>query len=135
MGGSAERGRAIDTWIIQPVEAAGRHTAAALNMLGAAGKRDEGGSAEEARRCRELAVRYLQDAEETGERITSAGLPGTQLLLAETLRRLGRFEEAERCCHRGLSGRPQDPVRSVLEFETELVMNRDSTRHSVDEVL
>ena len=48
------------------------------------------------------------------------GVAASQLLLADTLR-LGRFEEASGCCHRGLSGRPGDPIRSLLEFEAELI--------------
>src|SRR5262249_26090576 len=67
--------------------------------------------------------------------LTTAGFPADQLLLAETLRRLGRFEEARVCCHRGLSGRPGEPIRSLLEFEGELITSEDTEPHPVSEVL
>ena len=70
-----------------------------------------------------------------GNPITRIGGAADQLTLAETLRRLGRFEEARDCCHRGLSGRPADPIRSVLEFEIELLSAEDTESHAVAEVL
>ncbi len=135
MGEGTKAGKPIDLWISELVEALGELTSEALGALASARAWDEVGKEEEARRCRERAVRCLGAAEGAGEGSNAAGIPGTQLLLADTLRRLGRFEDAVRCCRRGLSGRPPEPLRSVLEFELELVANRDSSRHSVDEVI
>jgi hypothetical protein len=86
---------------------------------------------------------YMGEAPERGksidlwisESVKSMGLPGAQLLLADTHRRLGRFEEAQGCCHRGLSGRPTGAVRSLLEFELELIAGHDTETHFVDEVI
>ena len=132
---SWEWSQAIDVWLSESGENAGRFAAAGWGALAAAWAGEEQGEAEEARRCRERAVEFWRRAEEAGESITRRGLPVAQLLLAETLRRLGRFEEAHWCCRRGLSGRPADPVRSLLEFEIELLSREDTEAHSVDEAI
>ncbi len=97
---------------------------------------DLGASDEQAaRRCRLRAVELWSQAEEVGQTIVEQGFGATQLLLADVLRRAGRFEEARSRCHRGLSGRPEEPFRSLLEFEMELVSNEDTAAHSVSEVV
>ena len=125
----------IDVWLRPAGGRRGEYAAAGWAALSAALACERVGEVEEARRCRERAVEFWQRAEDGGETITAHGLPGAQLLLAETLRRLGRFEEAQRCCHRGLSGRPPDPIRSLLEFESELISRQDSEPHTVSEVI
>jgi hypothetical protein len=129
------RAAPIDAWLSRPVEPLSRLAAAGYGALAAARACEELGADEDARRCRERAVEFLEEAEAGGEAVTPHGLPGAQLLLAETFRRLGRFEEAQGCCHRGLSGRPVDPIRSLLEFELELIANADTGPHSVEEVI
>jgi hypothetical protein len=125
----------IDGWLSRPVERLNRFAAAGYGALAAARACEELGEAEDASRCRERAVQFLREAERAGEPVTPFGLPGAQLLLADTLRRLGRFEEANWSCRRGLSGRPPDPVRSLLEFEIELISKGDTEAHSVAEVI
>ena len=63
------------------------------------------------------------------------GPSATQLLLADVARRACRFDEARGHARRGLSGRPDEPIRSLLEFETELIGTEDWSAHSVAEVL
>lgn len=60
---------------------------------------------EGASRCRLRAVELWSEAEEEGEAVV---------------------EQARSRCHRGLSGRPEEPFRSLLEFEMELVTNEDT---------
>jgi hypothetical protein len=123
----------IDTWLSRPTEQLSRFAAAGYGALAAARACEGLGEVTDVRRCRELAVEFLREAETTGDPVTSHGLPGAQLL-ADTLRRLGRFEEARRCCHRGLSVRSADPVRSLLEYEIELISQENTAAHSADEV-
>jgi hypothetical protein len=56
-------------------------------------------------------------------------------VMADVCRRIGDFDEATQYCHRALSSRPPDPIRSLLEFELELSAREDLSAHSVDEVL
>ena len=83
--------------------------------------------------CRERALGYWAELPSGPE--LEGGTAPTQLLLADVARRAGRFDEARAHCRRGLSGRPAEPVRSLLEFETELVGTEDSDAHSVAEAL
>ena len=102
--------------------------------VAAAREFESAGYPDTARRCLEKALEFWERAEEGGETLATGG-PSSQLALADTLRRLGRFADAQLCCHRGLSGRPADPVRSLLEFEVELIAKQDTQVHSVDEVI
>ena len=100
---------------------------AGWGALEAAWACDEGGRAEEAGRCRERALEFWALAEHAGEEIAELSFPGAQLILAEVMRRCGRFEEARSRCHRGLSGRPSEPYRSLLEYELELITAEDTS--------
>lgn len=85
------------------------------------------GQDEEARRCRQRALELWALAEHAGEEVAELSFPASQLILAEVMRRCGRFEEARSRCHRGLSGRPREPLRSLLEYELELITAADSS--------
>lgn len=85
--------------------------------------------------CRIRAREYWRDAEERDQPITEQGLAASLLVQADVCRRAGDFDQAVQHCHRALSGRPPDPVRSLLEFELELVARRDLGAHSTSEVL
>ena len=98
--------------------------------LSAALASEQEGKGEEAQRHRERALELWALAEHAGEEIAVLSFPGGQLLLAEALRRCGRFEEARSRCHRGLSGRPGEPIRRLLEFELELISRGDDGPHS-----
>ena len=101
---------AIDAWLSRYAETKAGHAAAGWGALLAAWRCEAQGEHEDASRCRERAVEFWEQAlRRTGDPITRIGGAADQLILAETLRRLGRFEEARDCCHRGLSGRPADP--------------------------
>ena len=126
---------AIDAWLSRYAETKGGHAAAGWGALLAAWRCEAQEEHEDASRCRDRAVEFWEQALDAGDPITRIGGAADQLILAETLRRLGRFEEARDCCHRGLSGRPADPIRSVLEFEIELLSAEDTESHAVAEVL
>ncbi len=135
MGESVRETQPIDAWLGRVAGPSGEHAVAGWAALAAARDLQSQGLEDATRRCLEKAVDFWQRAEAAGEGITNQGLPASQLALADALRRLGRFEEAGKCCHRGLSGRPRDPVRSLLEFEIELITARDTASHAVGEVL
>jgi hypothetical protein len=126
---------AIDAWLSRYAETKVGHAAAGWGALLAAWRCEAHGEHEDASRCRERAVDFWGESMAARDPITRIGGAADQLLLAETLRRLGRFGEARDCCHRGLSGRPADPIRSVLEFEIELLSAEDTAPHAVAEVL
>lgn len=126
---------AIDAWLSRWAETKAGHAAAGWGALLGAWRCEAQGEHEDASRCRERAVEFWERALGAGDPITRIGGAVDQLILAETLRRLGRFEEARDRCHRGLSGRPADPIRSVLEFEIELLSAEDTGPHAVAEVL
>lgn len=117
------------------VERLGRPTGAGWHALQAAWACDDERSEGAARRCRERVLELWIRAEEDGTQIVDDGFADTQLLFADVLRRAGRFEEARQRCHRGLSGRPEDPLRSLLEYEIELISREDTEAHSIGEVL
>lgn len=113
----------------------GELTGAGWGALLAAWSLDEAGERESARLCRERALELWERAEEAGEPLAEQGPVAAHLLLAEVARRAGRFEAARSRCHRGLSGRPQEPFRSLLEFELELITARDTSVHSASEAI
>ena len=125
----------IDAWLGGMAEPAGRNATAGWAAFAAARDFEWQDDHELALLCLEKAVEFWRRAEGAGEAITRHGLPASQLAMAEALRRLGRFEEARRCCHRGLSGRPADPIRSLLEFEQQLITSGDTEAHPVAEVI
>ncbi len=117
-------------------EEAGRAAAAGWWALRAAWVCDDAGQADAARGCRERALELWEAAEAAGEELLRGnGLAPRQLVLADVLRRAGSFERARECCHRALSGRPRDPIRSLLEFELELITHEDVGAHSTGEVV
>ncbi len=127
---------AIDAWLSRYAETKVGHAAAGWGALLGAWRCEAQGEHEDASRCRERASSSgSRTPRDDGNPITRIGGAADQLILAETLRRLGRFEEARDRCHRGLSGRPADPIRSLLEFEIELLSAEDTTSHAVAEVL
>lgn len=136
MGARSGNGSAsIDAWLGAIAAPQGDHAAAGWAALAAARDFESQGYTDAARRSIERAVEFWTHAEEVGEAVTGLGLPASQLALTDALRRLGRFDEAGTCCHRGLSGRPKDPIRSLLEFEIELMSAGDTASHAVGEVL
>ncbi len=136
MAEKAGNGKAsIESWLGGIAEPEGDHAVAGWAAVAAARDFEAQGYPDAARRCLEKAVEFWERAQAAGEAITQQGQPGAQLARAEVLRRLGRFEEASIACHRGLAGRPQDPIRSLLELELELIDARDTTAHRVGEAL
>jgi hypothetical protein len=125
----------IDAWLSRYAETKPGKAAAGWGALLAAWRFEAQDEDEEASRCRERAIDFWEEAAADRDPLTRIGGAGDQLILAETLRRLGRFEEARDRCHRGLSGRPVDPIRSLLEFEIELLSAGDAASHAVSEVL
>ena len=112
-----------------------RYAEAGWDALRAAWVCDDEGVPQAARRCRAKAAESWKVGGSRGQRYTDGGFATEQLLLADVLRRAGEFDEARSCCHRGLSGRPKDPIRSLLEYELELISQGDDTAHSTREVV
>jgi hypothetical protein len=136
MAFTPENGNApIDLWLSRWAETDSRLAAAGWGALLAAWRCEAADQFEDATRCRRRAVEFWRRAEGEGEQLTKTGLAASQLVLADALRRLGQFDEARDCCHRGLSGRPGEPIRSLLEFEGELITREDTEPHPVSEVL
>ncbi|MBM3668241.1 MAG: hypothetical protein FJW90_12390 [Actinobacteria bacterium] len=98
-------------------------------------ERDDGGDERAAQCARLRAAAAFARAVAAGEGIAGSGSASTQLLLTDVLRRAGRFDAARERCHRGLSGRPKEPHRSLLEFELELIGAGDTAAHSASEAL
>lgn len=115
--------------------AEGRLVRAGWSALCGAWACDDLGDEGPARHCRLRALHLWSGVDEAGEAIVEQGFAASQLLLADVLRRAGRFEEARWRCHRGLSGRPEEPFRSLLEFEIEVVAREDTGAHHVGEAL
>lgn len=108
---------------------------AGWGALEAAWSCERDGDEQEARRCRERALEFWALAEHAGEQLVELSFPGAQLLLAEVMRRCERFEEARSRCHRGLSGRPSEPFRSLLEYELELISAGDASARELPDGL
>lgn len=111
----------------------GRIGRAGWIALKAAWACDDRGDKPGGRYCRSRAVELWEEAENAGEPIVEKGTPARQLLLADVLRRARRFEEAKDRCQRGRSGRPAEPFRSLLAFESELAARGDTDAHAVSE--
>ena len=114
-------------------ESVRRFSEAGWAELRAAWVCDDADEADAARRCRERALHWWYCAEVNKQAIAEE-FSSTQLLLADVLRRVAAFEPARERCTRGLSGRPDEPVRSLLEYELELISREDVAAHSISEV-
>lgn len=115
-------------------EKAGKFAEAGLSALYAAWACDDAGSTDRAVDCRGRAYEMFLRAREAGQEfVEEAG--GEQALMADILRRCGRFEEAIKLCEEGLRGEPDDLVRSMLEYEVKLAEKGDMLCHNVAEIL
>ena len=84
-------------------------------------------------RCRELALATFRQAQESGLSAIEGG-PGESLLLADLLRRAGRFEDAAAEIAKGLAEDPPEMLANIYRLEAELVEAKDAGAHTVPPV-
>ena len=58
-----------------------------------------------------------------------------QALLADLLRRSGRFEQEEAICQEGLQANPSQTIRDMLAFQKALALRKDDKRHRIEEAV
>jgi len=86
-----------------------------------------------ARKCRERAVALLRQAKQADQRF--AKRVGEEIaIMADLLRRAGRFEEALVVCDEGLKKHLGKTMRKVLMFQKELIRKGDTSCHEIEEV-
>ncbi len=82
--------------------------------------------------CRMRAVAWLSQARQQGQPFATG--PGAEeALLADLLRRSGRFDAALMEIRRGLASQPSRELRDVLRFEEHLCRRRDAGVHTMGE--
>lgn len=116
------------------VEADGDLVAAGWSVLAAAWACDDERHAEGAERCRIRTAALWQRAFGAGEQIIEPN-EAVHAVLADVLRRAGRFDAAAEECERGLMLDGLDsPLRMALTYTQRLVACRDRSRHSFDDL-
>ena len=58
-----------------------------------------------------------------------------EAILADLLRRSGRFDEVPFLCRRGMKNASSDVLRKVLAFQMSLAARRDRERHCIEEAI
>jgi len=115
-------------------ERAGKLVEAGWSALYAAWDCDDADSQDSAMECRRKAYELFRRAKEEGLKLMEdAG--GEPALLADILRRCGRFEEAVELCEEGLRVETDDLVCRILEYEMKLAQSGDTGCHNLAEVL
>ena len=115
-------------------EAAGRYAEAGWAAVRAAWACDDEGPARAgaAVACRERAVALFESARQRGQAF--AHEPGAEeAILADLLRRSGRFAEADAVAQAGLARKPPPTIARVLHYQRHLCQRRDTEAHTVDE--
>jgi hypothetical protein len=114
-------------------ESAGSIADAAWASIRAAWTCDDSQAGEAAARCRSEAVRLIHALREQGQ--TLARQPGAdEAMLADLLRRAGRFEEALGVVDRSLGAVDTALIRAILVYEKRLISRRDVSAHRTEEV-
>lgn len=115
-------------------ERAGSDARAGWAALHAAWACDDQGASEAARRCRLRALELFRRSQAKGRPFIE-GRGAEQILLADLLRRSGRFEEVEAVCEEGLRANPNKLVREVLAFQKRLALLKDDRAHRIEEAV
>lgn len=115
-------------------ESIGDIVAAGWAYVHAAWACDDAGTTDAATACRSEAIRLLRRSKAQGASfIEPAG--AEEAILADLLRRSGRFDEAIEASRTGLGRAQEEIVRNVLSCEIELAGQRDSECHSISDAL
>lgn len=115
-------------------ERAGSDARAGWAALHAAWVCDDQGASEAARRCRLRALELFRRSQARGRPFIE-GRGAAQVILADLLRRSGRFEEVEAVCEEGLRTNPIPVVREVLAFQKRLALLKDDRGHRIEEAV
>lgn len=113
-------------------ERVGDLAAAAWGALRAAWMCEDDGNDDAALRCRTRALAFFRRAQAEGVVFAPGG--NGACIVADVLRRTGRFEEAIVECERALENERGPLTRSILAFQVELARARDAERHDLGEV-
>ena len=114
------------------LEASGSLSDAAGATIHAAWACDDDTRAESATKCRIEAVRLITALHNQGQRLAEEP-GGDEAMLADLLRRAGRFEEALDVVDRSLPQAPNKLMRAVLLFQKTLISTGDATAHVIPE--
>lgn len=115
------------------LDAAGEPSRAFWAALHAAWACDDDDRRAAAADCRMVALEYAARARKAGRSIEH-GPGAAELVLADVLRRAGKFGEARGMVRLGLEARPSPDVEQLLAFEKRLIARKDVACHTVDEV-
>ncbi|WP_321475218.1 hypothetical protein [uncultured Paludibaculum sp.] len=120
------------SWLLEQL---GHLADAGWIALQAAWNHEDGGQAEDARRCRRRAIRLFQASKAAGHDFLDT--PAEELALAvDLLRRLGEFEGAAETVRVALQEEDlPEMIDRILRFQTALIQRRDTGRHSLDELM
>lgn len=116
------------------IEAAGgNYPSAGMDCLHAAWACDDAHSPEAAMMSRGKAIFHFQVAKASGARL--GGQVGIdEAILADLLRRTGRFDEAITVCQEGYLMRTEDILRKMFQYQMQLCRAEDRDCHTIDEV-
>lgn len=114
-------------------EAAGVYPSAGWAAVHAAWACDDANSPDAADQCRLRAAQLFQEAKANNSRFAQ-GAGMEEAILADLLRRSGRFEEAEMVCRQGLDAGAEDVVKQVLTFQARLARQHDRKPYTIEEV-
>jgi hypothetical protein len=113
-------------------ERRGELAKAGWSALAAAWACDDSEMGEAATRCRVRAVELWRRALSQGQHVLDQ--PGAgQAVMADALRRAGRFEEGRAECTDALNANAPGELRAVLHYLLKLVEQGDSGRHTLEE--
>ena len=115
------------------LEDVGRDASAAWNTIRAAWACDDVGAGEAARRCRQRALEHAWTSAGDGDELLE-DLASEGVLLADLLRRAGRFDEAREEATDRLEYADDPLVHALLTWEIELAERCDDAAHSVAEI-
>lgn len=105
---------------------------AGWSALAAAWACDDSEMGDAATRCRLRAVELWRRALSQGQQVLDQ--PGAgQAVMADALRRAGRFEEGQAECTDALKANAPGELRAVLHYLLKLVAEGDSGRHTLEE--
>lgn len=95
---------------------------------------DDNGFSASAKKCRDKAVRLLQEAKEAGQDFAE-GESTEDVILVDLLRRSGQFELALAICNDALEKNPEETISDILHLQETLIGNSDVACHTVDEAV
>jgi hypothetical protein len=113
-------------------EGAGRLLDAAWASIHAAWPCDDAAKVEAATKCRNEAVRLIQALHEQGGFLAEQG-GADEAILADLVRRPGRFEEAVDVVDRSMATTEQGLIRAVLLYQKGLISKGDAAVHRIEE--